>query len=64
MSPNEIDNILMINWYLMKCQFKEEYKGRSSLVRKYMTLKIEEKLFSKKQWFKNQKIESKINDHI
>lgn len=55
---NDIDHLLLINWYHIKCKFSKNSRSRtisSELCRKYLTLHIDKLLKNKEKKENNEK---------
>lgn len=50
MKKQEIDSILLANWYLTKCQIESPSSDRTELARKYLVTKIDKVLTDRKRF--------------
>lgn len=45
MKINDLDDILLVNWYLVKCKFEDKCIKKTHLFRNYLTHKINTRLY-------------------
>ena len=47
MKKEDIDSILLANWYLTKCKIESPSSDKTELARKYLTQKVNRALFDR-----------------
>lgn len=55
MSKKELDDILLANWYYVKCEFEKPECQKTKLARKFLACVIKKVLTRKDKTFKNKK---------